>query len=163
MPLIQLPPGTAIMLNIGLWFLIHFSAGYISAKLPAARFSRDDGIFHTRRWENGGQIYQELLHIKTWKLRIPDAGNVFGQDARKSTFASTRPDYLKRFILETRRAEWTHWIQLLPVPLFFIFNDWRIGIFMIIYALGVNLPCIMIQRYNRPRLQKILDRKSSRD
>ena len=34
---------------------------------------------------------------------------------------------------------------------------------MLIYALAVNLPCIIIQRYNRPRLQRLLDRMMRND
>lgn len=29
---------------------------------------------------------------------------------------------------------------------------------MLIYALLVNLPCIIAQRYNRPRVQRLLNR-----
>ena len=33
---------------------------------------------------------------------------------------------------------------------------------MLIYALIANLPCIITQRYNRPRVQKLLERTRSR-
>jgi len=36
--------------------------------------------------------------------------------------------------------------------LFFLFNFWYAGIIMILYAFIANLPCIIIQRYNRPKL-----------
>jgi glycosyl-4,4'-diaponeurosporenoate acyltransferase len=162
MPPLKFPAAVIVSLNFILWFLIHFSAGYLGAKLPARLFAQDSGIFRTRSWEKEGFIYQSLFRIKQWKPHLPDWGNAFGQNASKQRVASTDPSYLERFILETRRAEWTHWMQIFPVPVFFLFNDWRVGIFMVLYALSVNLPCMMTQRFNRPRLQRILANKKIR-
>ena len=160
---LQFSPSVTIALNFALWFMIHYTAGYLGAKLPARLFARDGGIFRTHPWEQDGAIYLKLFKIKKWKSKLPDAGNAFGQNARKHQLTSTDPAYLEQFILETRRAEWTHWMQIFPAPVFFLFNDWRIGIFMIVYALCVNLPCMMTQRYNRPRLQRILNSKRTRE
>lgn len=59
-------------------------------------------------------------------------------------------------MIETQRAEWTHWVSMLPAPLFFIWNPVWAGWLMILYALIANLPFIIIQRYNRPRLLKLI-------
>ncbi len=163
MPPLVFPSHVTVILNVMLWFIIHFSAGYLGAKIPTHFFTEDAGIFRTRSWEQEGAIYQRYFHIKSWKPRLPDWGNAFGQNASKQKIASTDPHYLERFILETRRAEWTHWLQIFPVPIFFLFNDWRIGTFMIFYSFSVNLPCMMAQRFNRPRLQRILKHKKIRD
>ena len=162
MPLFVLPPETIVMLNFFLWLLIHLTAGYVGARLPSSLFTHDTGIFRTRHWENQGRWYQKVLKIKHWKKRIPDAGRAYGQNASKKKLESINIDYLKKFALETRRAEWTHWIQILPAPIFFLFNEWYIGIFMIVYAFTVNLPCIITQRYNRPRLLSVVQKKESR-
>jgi hypothetical protein len=58
---------------------------------------------------------------------------------------------------ETGRAEYTHLFAMLPAPIFFIWNPWWGGIIMIIYAVIINVPCIIAQRYNRARLEVILD------
>lgn len=60
-------------------------------------------------------------------------------------------------MIESRRAEPTHWLQVIWVPVFFLFNPFWIGVIMIGYAPIVNLPCILVQRYNRPRLKRILE------
>ena len=161
MPLFHLPPGTTIALNFLLWFLIHLTSGYLGARLSDRFFIHDTGLFKTRGWEQNGEVYQSLFRIKSWKRRLPDAGRFFGQDAAKRILASTESAYLERFVLETRRAEWTHWMQLFPVFVFFLFNEWPIGMFMVVYACCVNLPCMMAQRYNRPRIQRILHKKRS--
>jgi glycosyl-4,4'-diaponeurosporenoate acyltransferase len=36
-------------------------------------------------------------------------------------------------------------------------------LYMLIYALLINLPCIIAQRYNRPRVAKVLAKIKERD
>jgi glycosyl-4,4'-diaponeurosporenoate acyltransferase len=45
--------------------------------------------------------------------------------------------------------------MLLFSLVFFIWNPWWVGIVMIVYAILVNVPCIIIQRYNRIRLKRV--------
>lgn len=55
------------------------------------------------------------------------------------------------------------WKRLLPAPLFFIWNPAWAGWLMIAYAFIANIPFIITQRYNRPRLRrlyKILSKKN---
>ena len=75
----------------------------------------------------------------------------------------TDEESIKRFILETRRAELTHWLSIVPAPLFFIWNPPWAGWLMVGYAVVVNAPFILIQRYNRPRLEKIRLRAKRRN
>ncbi|WP_419884178.1 hypothetical protein ACN6MY_14825 [Peribacillus sp. B-H-3] len=74
---------------------------------------------------------------------------------KKSKINLKNKECIRLFLLETRRAEISHWIQLLPSPIFFVFNDFWAGCIMIVYALCFNLPLIAIQRYNRNRLLRI--------
>jgi glycosyl-4,4'-diaponeurosporenoate acyltransferase len=67
----------------------------------------------------------------------------------------TSKHYLDSFIRETCRAELTHWIVFLFGPLFLMWNLWWVGIIMIVYATLANIPCVITQRYNRIRLQRI--------
>jgi glycosyl-4,4'-diaponeurosporenoate acyltransferase len=69
---------------------------------------------------------------------------------------SANRDYLETFVIETCRAELTHWLAMVPVPVFFLWNKWPVGVFMIFYALAANMPCILVQRYNRARLVRVL-------
>jgi hypothetical protein len=40
-------------------------------------------------------------------------------------------------------------------PVFFLWNPWWGDLIIVLYALVANLPCILVQRYNRFRLQKL--------
>ena len=69
---------------------------------------------------------------------------------------SRSPEYCRLFIKETCRAELFHWLVFALAPLFYLWNEWRVATLMIPYALLANVPCIIAQRYNRPRLTRML-------
>lgn len=75
----------------------------------------------------------------------------------KKRLHDKNPAYLRAFYRETCRAELTHWATILFAPLFFLWNPFWVGVFMIFYALAENIPLIMAQRYNRNRLRRILE------
>ena len=87
---------------------------------------------------------------------IPDGGGLFKGGFPKKNLESSDPKYLKIFLYETKRAELTHWLTILPAPIFFLWNMWWVGIIMIAYALIANIPCILLQRYNRARLSNLI-------
>ena len=61
------------------------------------------------------------------------------------------------FAAETKRAELTHWLTIVPAPVFFLWNPVWAGWVIIAYALIANLPFIITQRYNRGRIESILN------
>ncbi|WP_262677691.1 glycosyl-4,4'-diaponeurosporenoate acyltransferase [Paenibacillus sp. J5C2022] len=99
--------------------------------------------------------YEEKLRVKRWKGRLPDGGSWFEGGFAKRELSSRQPEYIRRFLLETRRAEWTHWLTMAPAPLFLLWNDAFAGIIIIMYALAANVPFIIVQRYNRYRLRRV--------
>ena len=52
------------------------------------------------------------------------------------------------------------YVPVLFIPLFMAWNPWWADLVMIAYALIANLPCILVQRFNRARMQQSLDRLS---
>lgn len=45
-------------------------------------------------------------------------------------------------------------------PVFFLWNRWWADLIMASYAVLANLPCILVQRYNRLRFQRVLTKQS---
>ena len=80
----------------------------------------------------------------------------------KKRLRRSDPEYFDLFVKETCRGELAHWIVILLSPLFFLWNPRYAGIIMIVYALAANMPCIIVQRYNRPQLLRILAKKRRR-
>jgi len=153
--LVHLPTFITILIDIAAWFVIHIGVSYIMSRQPLASFNKNSWFYRKRDWERNGKLYERLFRLKSWKRRLPDGAVIFKNGFEKKHLKETNKDYLDAFIRETCRAELTHWIVFLFGPLFFIWNLWWVGIVMILYATIANLPCVITQRYNRIRLQRI--------
>lgn len=155
---LQLPRPWMIVLDVVAWAVWSATAGLVAHRMPVSRLDHDNWWFRLRPAERSGRLY-ERLRIKRWKDRLPEAGALFTGGFSKRRIATRDPGYLERFVVETRRAELTHWLVMAAAPLFFLWNYWWVGLIMIGYALIANLPCLAAQRYNRVRLLRILARR----
>jgi glycosyl-4,4'-diaponeurosporenoate acyltransferase len=154
-----------VALYSGIWILIHFGIGYLAHRLPLGVLAALPVVNQSYRWENSGHLY-EWLGIRAWKDHLPEAGAFYEGGFSKRHLRSRDPAYLMRFVLETARAEWSHWLTWGMALTFFAWNPWQVGVVMLIYGGIVNLPCILIQRYNRARLKRVirvLSRGADRD
>jgi len=147
------PVYIVILVNIAVWFVLHMLGAWLASRLPLERFYPDSLLYKTRPWEQEGLIYDKIFLVARWKKYLPDGATMFrGGFPKKHILAGREPDYYDEFVKETCRAELTHWIILFSAVLFFIWNDWIIAVWMIPYAAASNAPCIIAQRYNRPRI-----------
>ncbi|TXC85649.1 glycosyl-4,4'-diaponeurosporenoate acyltransferase [Metabacillus litoralis] len=143
------------LLNVLLWLIIHLLGAYIPSKFNAAFINKFTLLDAVNQWEI---ITYEKLKVKRWKEKLPDGGDWTKGGIKKKNINIRSKEGIERFLLETKRAELSHWLQILPAPIFFTFNDPLSGIIMIIYAFSFNIPFIIIQRYNRYRLIRCLSR-----
>ena len=114
-------------------------------------------------FEKGGKLY-EAIGIAKWQSRVPDMSRVFPKlmPAKK---VPARPDEqtLLVMIRETCAAEATHALLILAgLGLLAIWPGAGGILLYLIYAIFGNLVFLIIQRYNRPRLQKLLERQTRR-
>lgn len=143
----------ALILANGLaWLLCHVGIAWLGTALNAGRFNPDRFWFRTRRWEHKGRVYERAFRIRAWKDRLPDGAAWFSNGFPKAELRQRTAAYRERFIRETCRGEAVHWLVAACAPLFFLWNPPWAGGVMIAYALVANLPCILVQRYNRARL-----------
>ena len=143
-----------ILINTAAWFVFHMLGAGLASRLPIRLFHYHTWLYKTRGWEQKGVLYQKLFRIRSWKKYLPDGAAMFrGGFPKKHILPGQQREYYQVFIKETCRAELTHWIVFLAAPLFFLWNDWLIAIWMIPYAAASNAPCILAQRYNRPRIE----------
>ncbi|MGD6804987.1 glycosyl-4,4'-diaponeurosporenoate acyltransferase [Rossellomorea aquimaris] len=159
--LVTLPFWWTLLINIVVWPVIHLSFSYICLHLDSRYFTNDSWLYQEKRWESAGKFY-EKLGIKRWKTILPDGGGVFAGGFRKKKLVDRNSDYFETFIVETRRAEFTHMILIPPALLFFIWNTALVGWIMVAYAVIANIPFVIIQRYNRFRFQRILQQRKQR-
>ena len=129
-------------------------AGFVAARRPRASFNPEQGLYRLRRFEASARIY-ERLRVRIWKDWLPDFGDFFKPGFAKKKLKSRDKGYLQIFYAETCRAEFAHWLTMAGAPVFLLWNEWWVELIMIGYALAANVPCIIVQRYNRCRLRRL--------
>ena len=159
--LIQLPVTWLVVANVLGWLVIHLGVAWLVTQFPDRIFRPDDWLYRSRKWESGGRLYEKMFRIRAWKNLLPDGAALFSKGFKKRHIESGKRAYLERFARETCRGELAHWIVLACSLLFFLWNPWWAGLVMVAYALAVNIPCIMAQRYNRIRLSRVAARRST--
>lgn len=137
------------------WSLL---VGSLANQLPLAWLAHDSWFTRPRAWGERADVYERQLAIRHWKRWLPDAGNALPGGVRKA--ALVRPDgaMLQRLCAETRRAELVH---LALWPFWLVTALWLppAGVLLnLLFATAFNLPCLWVQRYNRLRLQALLQR-----
>lgn len=153
---IVLPDGWAVVLGIAVWAVAGTLIGYAFHRMPVGRFTTDGPFTRLRGFERDGRVYERRLHIRAWKDRLPEGGAWFDGGFSKRQVGGRSAAGLERFVAETRRAERTHWVVMALAPLFVLWSPPVLAVAMIVYGLLANLPCLLIQRYNRARLLRTL-------
>jgi glycosyl-4,4'-diaponeurosporenoate acyltransferase len=163
--IVSLPEHWIIFIDVIAWTFFHLFISSMCLKLPLTWFLKDHFLFRTFPFEQSGALWQRLFRVKKWKGLILDGTIFFKKGYSKKGLHGTKSKDLIVFAAETKRAEFTHWLSILPAPLFFIWNPVWTGWVMILYAIAFNLPIIVVQRYNRGRISAITSgvrKKSSR-
>jgi len=130
----------------------------IGEMLPRKNFDYSSFPYRSFKWERNGDIYR-CIRIQKWKDRVPDMSKYVKTMFAKEIVNTRDPEYTRRLILETCVAELIHYILMLISP---VFTQYMPGIYgniaSVLYILG-NLPFVMIQRYNRPRLLALMEKQ----
>ena len=151
-------PSTAltIALFFAIWAIVPLLLAWVCLHLPDRLFSQRRFFWRSHRWEHGGRVYETVFRIRSWKHLLPDGGNVWkSRGYQKRKLADYSEANLNRFLVESARGELTHWLGILPFWVFGLFAPPFVIWIMLFYALIVNLPCILAQRYNRPRIEAL--------
>ena len=157
--LIELSVAWVIALNVIAWLVIQFGLAWAFTQIRAECFDYRSLFARPRGWERGGKFYERVFAIKLWKDKLPDASRMFRGGFAKGNLQDATPEYLERFLRETWRGEVVHWLALLALPLFAIWNPWWGVLVNAAVAMAVNFPCILALRYNRARFQRLLAKR----
>jgi glycosyl-4,4'-diaponeurosporenoate acyltransferase len=148
---------TAI-LDIVAWLIFHLSIGYFSSRIPIGHFNPDDSWYQTKSWERDGEIYQRIFYVKNWKKLIPSGGALYPNTYEIKHLTDLSIENVRIWIKESCRSEFCHFVMIVPGFLFYLWNNVETGTWMVVYAILNNLEPIVMQRYNRPRVRKVLAR-----
>ena len=135
----------------------------VAAAFVRRDFHMDTFPFRPFAFERQGRFY-EKLGIRKWKDRVPDMSRLLRTLPRKKLEVPSA-EQARLLAQETCVAELVHAsLMVLALPVLFLWPGWKGAVLAAVYAVG-NVPFIMIQRYNRPRLlrlAKTLDRVKER-
>lgn len=131
--------------------------------MPKRWFNGNAFPYRSFRFEKEGAVY-DALNIKQWQNLLPDMSRLFPKlmPAKRMTNGTDRAA-LELMVQETCVAEFTH--TLLCLMGLMCLALWRGAGGRAVYAAYVllgNLPFILIQRYNRPRLMRLMKRAGTR-
>ncbi|MFI8687327.1 glycosyl-4,4'-diaponeurosporenoate acyltransferase [Rossellomorea sp. NPDC077527] len=127
----------------------------MTSRFSPAFLQKFSFIFRPQTYELDGPFYARLK-IRKWKAYLPDAGGWFRSGMKKNQIGLSSDSGRETFLRELDRAELSHWLQMLPAPLFFIQNNGMLSWVMISYGIFFNLPLILVQRYNRIRILRVI-------
>jgi glycosyl-4,4'-diaponeurosporenoate acyltransferase len=163
--IVPVQPVWPLLSSAGFWLLASLVVGLLANQLPNVWLLRGEpaagsqvaeapragaGLTRTR---NPGPPA-----IRVWKRWIPDAGGALPGGVRKAALVRRDVEALRRLLIETRRAELVHWV-LWPAGLLTALWLPPAGVLVnLVFATAFNLPCLLLQRYNRARLRDCLTR-----
>lgn len=155
-------PLRLVLPTAGFWLGWSLLVGSVANRLPPAWLCDPGDTTASGGRPPSPQDYERRLAIRRWKPWIPDAGDALPGGVRKAGLARRDPAALQRLIIETRRAELVHW-ALWPAWLLTALWLPPAGVaFNLLFATVFNLPCVLLQRYNRGRLHRVVARLGRR-
>lgn len=146
-------------IRCAIYFALTGVIGFLAGRIIPKKWLRPrQGIFRCFPFEKDGKIY-EKLGIRYWQNKLPDMSRIlpFMMPAKK--LGHNFYERLPEMICETCIAELIH--ALLCLSGLYCLKLWPGAggiIAAIVYILLFNLPFILIQRYNRPRLIRLQQR-----
>lgn len=146
-------------LYLALTGVVGFFAGRI---VPKRWFKPEKGLFRSFPVERNGTVY-EKLGIRKWHKKVPDMSRILPGWMPAKKLSGDYGEKLPVMIRETCVAEVIH-ISVSIAGLRCLWMWPGVGGMTVtaIHIIFLNLPFILIQRYNRPRLirlQKKLEKK----
>ena len=156
MQILKFPLLETIVLDVVAIFTTHFLTGYLCSKIPTNCLILNQRFFQPFSWERGGMIYQKIFKIRLWKKFIPGASEIYHDSFSLQHLTGNDLTYYELWIKESIRAEFCHWIMIIPGGFFFLWNDFISGLCIALGTLISNIIPIILQRFNRPRMRRLL-------
>ena len=139
-----------LAINLVVWALSGALIGWRFAKRPWQEMRSPGAFTRLRKWERRA-LYETVLRVRTWKDMLPEAGTWFG-GISKRRLPEAKDGGLARFSAESLRAERVHFVYLVAVLVTLAWTRGWPALVTLGFAFVINLPCIVVARYNRIRI-----------
>jgi glycosyl-4,4'-diaponeurosporenoate acyltransferase len=157
MQILFLSKEVTLLLCCVIWPIIQISSAVICLKIPDEKFNPNSFFYGCHKWEKEGKLYAKIFKVNRWKKLLPDGRVILISKLSKHHSSGFSQGNLEKYLVESCRGELSHWISILPFWIFGFIAPGYVVFYMLLYALLVNLPCIIAQRYNRPRVLRIMN------
>lgn len=97
------------------------------------------------------------LGVTSMARHLPEWGAAFGGQS-KSSIPGRDAASLQQYLIEVRRGEWVHLLSMTTCIPLVLFNPWWLFALFAAIVIGGNLPFVLILRYNRLRILRLLQR-----
>ena len=150
--------GMNILYAILYLILLGVASHYVGQWLPRRWFHPDRFPFRSWKWEQEGSVYRRL-GIQHWKDLVPDMSKILPDMVPKRVSSRETAEEAMILVQETCVAEVVHAaLMVLAIGIVLICpNGWGVAL-ALFDALLLNLPYILIQRYNRPKLLRLAEK-----
>lgn len=141
------------------YYLLISVAAFLAGRwIPKKWICWENPPFREFSFERGGRFY-EAFFVQHWQKKLPDMSRIFPQWMPPKNMKGNYKERLPVMIWETCVAEWIH-TALCLLGLYGLRLWPGLGgiVVTFVYVAVFNLPYIMIQRYNRPRLVRLYHR-----
>ena len=126
--------------------------------MPKRGFNTKRFPWRCHAWEK--KLWR-ALHVRRWQARVPDMSRLFTRLMPAKRLTEENLSDLPLMIGETCTAELTHVVlSVLGLGMLRIWPGAGGIAVTAVYILLGNLPFIIIQRYNRPRLERLLEHRT---
>lgn len=159
----DLTDAAAVALSVAVWLITCMGVGRWAVTWPAERLESTGPVTTVRAWEHGGRTWQRRLRVLAWKDRLPEAGAFFAGGTAKREIGTPTTEALHRYRRETIRAERVHWLIMATGPLHLLWCRPTVGLGMVVFGIAFDAPFIVVQRFNRGRLDRVLAHRATRD
>jgi len=139
-----------------LFLMTNAVVGFVLGRVvPKRWFNPARGIFQCFPFEKEGKIY-EKLGIRFWQNRVPDMSKWFPDLMPPKALKQNAAQQLPVMLQETCVAEAVHlWVGILGFYCLHFLPTFGGVVITLVHFAFLNLPFILIQRYNRPRLLRL--------
>ncbi len=152
------PHGNSLLYALALTWLVTIAVGLGTGFIFAGA---DPALFSLAPWEKDGEIY-ERAGIRTFRWTLLHSG--LGWINPNFHVRHSCADW-ERLLRETHNSEGVHWlagaVQVLLAVGFLIDGNARYGYVMLLVRIPFDVYPIMLQRWNRGRVYRVLRRRPS--
>lgn len=146
----------------GFWKCVLYAAALALLAHPLGQalpgpFDPEKRLFRSRKWEQNGRIYTKLA-IDKWKKLVPDMSRILPDMVKKElpgSGAVTADQAAALVPGDVPRGAGPRCLLFAGPGVSVAVAGWGGAIVLAVWVLLANLPFILIQRYNRPRLMRL--------